>query len=94
VTNPTLSSSCGIDIALIIDNSASINNTELTIMKNAFKAFVDAFLPYTPTQMAVVSFNTNGDLVLDYNSNTTTIKNAIKSSLPIYALIFQKTKYD
>jgi len=77
--NPTLSSSCGIDIALIIDNSGSISDTELTQMKNAFKAFVDAFLPYTPTQMVLVKFNTNGDLVLDYNSDATTIKNAIDS---------------
>jgi cysteine-rich repeat protein len=79
VDNPTLSSSCGIDIALIIDNSGSIDNTELTAMKNAFKAFVDAFLPNTPTQMALVKFNTNGDLVLDYSGDATTIKNAIDS---------------
>ena len=79
VDNPTLSSSCGIDIALIIDNSGSIDNTELTAMKNAFKAFVDAFLPNTPTQMALVKFNTNGDLVLDYNGDATTIKNSIDS---------------
>jgi len=77
--NPTLSSSCGIDIALIIDNSGSISGTELTQMKDAFKTFVDAFLPYTPTQMALVKFNTNGDLVLDYSGDATTIKNAIDS---------------
>jgi cysteine-rich repeat protein len=77
VDNPTLSSSCGIDIALIIDNSGSISSSELTAMKDAFKAFVDAFLPTTPTQMAVVSFNTLATLRLDYNSDGTTIKNAI-----------------
>jgi len=77
--NPPLPNSCGIDIALIIDNSGSISSSELTAMKNAFKDFVDSFLPDTPTQMAVVRFNTNGDLVLDYNGDATTIKNAIDS---------------
>ena len=77
--NPTLSSSCGIDIALIIDNSGSISSSELTAMKDAFKDFVDAFLPSTPTQMALVKFNTVGDLVLDYSGDATTIKNAIDS---------------
>ncbi len=84
VDNPKLSSSCGIDIALIIDNSASISSDELTTMKNAFKAFVDAFLPNTPTQMAVVKFNTDGNLVLDYNNDKTTIKNSIDSVTTSY----------
>ncbi|MBN2095292.1 MAG: VWA domain-containing protein [Candidatus Aenigmarchaeota archaeon] len=79
VYNPALPSSCGIDIALIIDNSGSIDNSELTAMKNAFKGFVDAFLPDTPTHIAVVKFNTDGDLVLDYSGDATEIKNAIDS---------------
>jgi Mg-chelatase subunit ChlD len=78
--NPPLSSSCGgIDIALIIDNSGSISSTELTTMKNAFSGFVDAAMPSISAQMAVVKFNTNGDLVLDYSSDSAAVKNAINS---------------
>lgn len=54
--NPTLASSCGIDMVLIIDSSESINADELALEKEALKDFVDAFLPNTPTQMAVVDF--------------------------------------
>jgi len=79
--NPTLPSSCGIDMVLIIDSSGSISNSELTQMKDAFKAFVDAFLPYTPTQIAVVDFDSLGHLVQDYTSNVNDIKTAIDSAI-------------
>lgn len=54
--NPTLSQSCGLDMVLVIDTSTSIDNTELALMKNAFKNFVNAFIG-TPTQIAIVSFD-------------------------------------
>ncbi len=78
--NPTLPSSCGIDMVLIIDSSGSISSSELTQMKDAFKGFVDAFLPNTPTQIAVVDFDSLGHLVQDYTSDIDDIKSAIDSA--------------
>jgi len=55
--NPALPTSCGLDMGLVIDSSGSIDSTELGQMKTAYKDFVDAFLPGTPTQMSVVEFD-------------------------------------
>ena len=78
--NQNLTNSCGIDMVLIIDSSSSINSTELNQMKTAFRGFVDAFLPNTPTQIAVVDFDTVATVILNYSSNATAIKNAINST--------------
>jgi hypothetical protein len=75
--NPALERSCGVDMVLIIDSSGSISSAELTQMKNAFKGFVDAFLPNTPTQIAVVDFDNTATLRQDYTSDITDIKDAI-----------------
>jgi PKD repeat protein/DNA-binding transcriptional ArsR family regulator len=79
VNNPILSTTCGIDMVLIIDSSASINSAELTQMKNAFKDFVDVLLPSTPTMMAVVKFDTTATLLQDYVFDKDLIKAAIDS---------------
>jgi uncharacterized protein YegL len=79
VDNPDLPYSCGINIVLIVDSSASISSTELTQMKNAYKAFVDALLPYTPTYMAVVDFDTTATLRQGYTNNVALIKSAINA---------------
>jgi len=55
--NPALAQSCGVDMVLVMDSSGSISSTELGQMKTAFKAFVGAFLPSTPTQIALVEFD-------------------------------------
>jgi hypothetical protein len=55
--NPALAESCGVDMVLVMDSSSSINAAELGQMKAAFKAFVGAFLPSTPTQIALVEFD-------------------------------------
>ena len=81
VDNPQLESSCGIDMVLIIDSSGSINDKELTQMKNAFKDFVDAFLPNTPTQIAVVDFDDNATLIQGYTDDSVLIKNKIDSTV-------------
>ena len=78
--NPELESSCGIDMVLIIDSSGSIDNYELKIMKNAFKDFVDAFLPNTPTEIAVVDFDDRAYLRQGYTHNIYSIKSAIDST--------------
>ena len=79
--NPVLPSSCGLDMGLVIDSSGSIDSTELGQMKTAFNAFVDAFLPGTPTQMSVVEFDTNViPPTLGFTDNVTNIKNRINTS--------------
>ncbi|MFA6043261.1 MAG: VWA domain-containing protein, partial [Patescibacteria group bacterium] len=80
VTNPVLGQACGLDIALVIDSSSSISNSELTQMKNAYKAFVDAFLPGTPTQMSVTEFDTTATVRQGFTNNVTLLKNAINSA--------------
>ena len=55
--NPALPEACGVDMVLVIDSSTSINAAELAQMKAAVKAFVGAFLPSTPTQIALVEFD-------------------------------------
>ncbi|OGH31288.1 MAG: hypothetical protein A3I54_01035 [Candidatus Levybacteria bacterium RIFCSPLOWO2_02_FULL_41_11] len=77
VDNPTLPQACGLDIALVIDSSASVDSGELTQMKNAFKAFIDALLPSTPTQFSVTDFDTTASVVQAFSGNATTVKNAI-----------------
>jgi LPXTG-motif cell wall-anchored protein len=74
--NPTISQSCGLDIALVIDNSNSIDSTELGQMKTALTGFVNA-LSGTPTQFSVTRFGTNASVVQTFTSNTTDVNNAI-----------------
>ncbi|MCK4540492.1 DUF11 domain-containing protein [Candidatus Parcubacteria bacterium] len=78
--NPTLSSSCGIDIVLIMDSSSSMYGNPLKQEKAAFKDFVDAFLPNTPTQIAVVDFGTIGNVVQGYTNDVNDLKSAIDSA--------------
>ena len=79
--NPTLSNSCGLDITLVIDSSGSIDSTELTQMKNALKAFVDAFIPGTPTEFSVVNFDDTATILQAFTGNATLVKNAISAPL-------------
>ena len=79
-SNPPLDESCGIDMVLIIDSSGSISPSELQTMKTAFNGFVDAFLPNTPTHIAVVEFDTTAHSVQDYSTDVPTIKGAINSA--------------
>ena len=63
VANPTLSDSCGLDIALVVDTSGSIKSGNMSDMKTALTNFVNAF-GGTPTDFSLVSFNTNS--ILDH----------------------------
>lgn len=76
-TNPALPQSCGLDVALVIDNSNSISSSELTQIKTAFKGFVDALLPATPTHFSVTRFNNTATVIQAFNNNATITKNAI-----------------
>ena len=76
VTNPTLSQSCGLDIAFVLDVSSSIDNTELADMKSAMTEIVDA-LDGTPTQYSVTKFDATGSVALTFSSDTSAVKTAI-----------------
>jgi Mg-chelatase subunit ChlD len=79
-TNPTLGQSCGVDMALVLDSSGSIDSTELAQMKTAMNDFVDAFLPATPTQIAVVDFDSSGFVTQGFTNNVTDLQNAINAT--------------
>ena len=65
--------------ALVIDSSASIDNTELGQMKTAFTQFVSAFLPDTPTQMSVIDFDTSANVTQGFTNNATSLNTAINA---------------
>jgi hypothetical protein len=79
VINPSIGQSCGLDIALVLDSSVTIDSTELGQMKTAFTGFVDAFLPETPTMFSVTEFDTTAEVVKTFTDNQTEINSAIDS---------------
>jgi PKD repeat protein len=79
VPNPALSDTCGLDIVLVMDESTSIDGTAFTQMQAAFVAFVNALLPATPTQFALVVFGTNAQVQQTWTSDAATIIGAINA---------------
>lgn len=77
VPNPPLGNTCGLDIVLVMDESASISTFEFNQMKAAFVGFVNALLPGTPTQFALVDFGTLAYLRQGFTSDAATIIAAI-----------------
>jgi len=75
-TNPTLGQSCGLDIALVLDNSGSINSTELSQMKSSFQSFVTT-LAVTPSEFSVTSFNTAATVRQAFSTNSALVNSAI-----------------
>ena len=67
--NPGLPQSCGLDIALVIDNSDSISTSELNQMKSAMNGFVTA-LNGTPTEYSVTRFATTATVVQNFPGAT------------------------
>ena len=82
VPNPTLPQSCGVDMVIVIDRSSSIDNGELTQMKSAMNGFVDAFLPATPTQIAVIQFGTSVQLLEGFSNDAPTLHDDI-NGIPV-----------
>ena len=74
--NPVLAQSCGLDIALVMDNSNSINDTEMSNMKSAMKGFTNA-LNGTPTYFSLTKFGTSATVTQSFTNNVTTVNNAI-----------------
>ena len=81
VENPPLAESCGLDMALVIDSSGSINSTELATMKTAFNGFIDTFLPATPTEMAVVEFDSTASVTQGFTDDATLLHTAINAAV-------------
>jgi hypothetical protein len=75
--NPALPSTCGIDIALVADTSGSIDGTELQQQKDAFNGFIDALLPGTPTNMAVVDFDTDATVTQGFTASASALHTAV-----------------
>jgi len=67
-----------VDVMLVLDRSGSISSGELTTMKSAAKAFVDALSPSADTaHMGQSSFAFTGSLDLHLSASSTEIKAAI-----------------
>ncbi|MFZ2663856.1 MAG: SdrD B-like domain-containing protein [Patescibacteria group bacterium] len=81
VDNPDLTQACGLDIALIIDNSTSIDSGELTQIKNAMTSFTNA-LSGTPTQFSVTKFATTASVVRSFTNDIANVNNAI-NAIPV-----------
>ena len=77
--NPVLPQTCGIDMVLAIDSSGSITGAELTQLKTAYNMFVDALLPGTPTQIAIIDFDTSATVLTGFTNNAATLHAAINS---------------
>jgi len=78
VANPILPQNCGLDLVLVIDQSGSIDTDEIQQEKDAFLALVDD-LSGTPTEFAVVSFNTTALMRQGFTINPALAKSAINS---------------
>lgn len=71
--------SCGADVVLVVDSSGSVDATELALMRDAFSGFVDAFLPATPTQMAVVDFDRRATVLQGFTDDAAALDVALGS---------------
>ena len=80
VPNPALAQSCGLDMVLVIDSSGSMDATELAQLKSAMNFFTGAFLPETPTQIAIVEFDTLATVTHPFSNNETTLNAAINAA--------------
>ncbi len=76
VVNPVLPQACGLDIALVLDVSGSIDSGELSQMKTAMTGLVSA-LAGTPTEFSVTKFDTTASVVQAFSGNTATVNTAI-----------------
>lgn len=62
--NPKLADSCGIDLAVVLDKSASIGRTGMRDLKRAADTFTDALVD-TGSQVSVTAFDTDAAVLLD-----------------------------
>ena len=79
VANPPRPTTCGLDIVLVMDSSGSVSTAQLAQMKTAFIGFVNAFLPATPTQFAVVDFDAQATVLQGFTNNIALLTTAINT---------------
>jgi hypothetical protein len=77
-SNPALTQACGLDIALVIDNSTSIDSTEMGQMKTALTSFTNA-LAGTPTEFSVTRFATSAQVIQPFTSDVSAVNTAINN---------------
>ena len=83
--NPALASQvCGLDIALVLDNSGSIGGN-LPTMKSSFNSFVNSLLPATPTGFSVTYFDGTAHYAQATFSNSASATVAAINSVPASA---------
>ncbi len=75
--NPALVQTCGLDVVVVFDNSGSIDAGELASAKTAVNGIVTALMPETPTEMALVTFNTSATLAQAFTANESTMSAAV-----------------
>ncbi|MEX1007252.1 MAG: choice-of-anchor U domain-containing protein, partial [Acidimicrobiia bacterium] len=73
--NPTLPAVCGLSVALLLDLSGSIDDTEFSQMKTAAKGFVDS-LTGTPSSVGVYTFATSAPASGNTNLAATSVSTA------------------
>jgi hypothetical protein len=82
VANPELIGACGWDIALVLDISASIGNTDLGKMKSAFITFVNNLTQSNQNEFSVTHFNTTASMVQPFSGDETAVTGSIQNSIP------------
>jgi len=75
--NVTLTQTCGLDVVIVMDHSGSIDATELSNEQAAINAIVTALMPETPTEMALVTFDTSATLVQPFTASESTMTSAV-----------------
>ncbi len=75
--NPTLVQTCGLDVVIVFDNSGSIDAGEMASAKTAVNSIVTALMPETPTQMALVTFNTSATVAQTFTASESTMTGAV-----------------
>ena len=87
--NPSFPAKCGINVALVLDFSNSVTDTQLTQLKNAANGFVDA-LTGTPSQVGTFTFATNapalaGDTLALTSVSTAASAATVKNKITNYS---------
>ena len=79
--NPALTTSCGLDVALLLDTSSSITPTEMGQMKDALASFATAFNG-TPTVFSLTTFNTTATVLNNFSMTPAQAVTAV-NALPL-----------
>lgn len=79
--NPPLGRSCGLDIALVVDRSGSVDRTEMAQQKDALSAFAGAFVG-TPTVFSLTSFATSSTLEQGFSMSPVEAATAVTTDIP------------